>query len=306
MVHRHELSRERFLEVDPMVKGRSSVLVILAILLASIALMGAKSGCNKEVKFSHSFHLDMDFTCDLCHGENEAPSRADHDNCLDCHDFEIQAPDERCLKCHLTPESREPIPTRKPETYRSIEFKHAPHTAEDKVACATCHGKLKGKGTSFNFPLMEQCTSCHLEKGAPLTCSTCHDKIRADRRPDSHTTVWMAEHGRQRLKPDHTCVMCHKDDFCASCHMDMKPRSHTQFWRDREHGLKARYSREKCMACHQEDFCISCHETTPPVSHKPGWGEPTLKHCRVCHLPVESTECFACHKRPPPDIFHQP
>jgi hypothetical protein len=56
-----------------------------------------------------------------------------------------------------------------------VRFTHRRHI-QSGLDCAECHGKVDGMDTAEQVaPLqMGWCVDCHINKGAPITCNTCH------------------------------------------------------------------------------------------------------------------------------------
>ena len=140
---------------------------------------------------------------------------------------------------------------------------------------------------------MSSCSQCHQ---VPNDCSTCHLKTQ----PQSHREIgFLSTHGigdtdaREQPFEETSCSLCHQEDSCVECHHVQMPRSHTNPFRRRLHGVTAEIDRESCRTCHKQNFCTFCHQTTAPVTHRGNWAE---SHCVTCHDPLQSTSCYVCHK----------
>ena len=82
--------------------------------------------------------------------------------------------------------------------------------------------------------------------------------------------------------------------------MEVLPRNHTNYWRQRGHGLTAQLDRMSCATCHRTDACERCHQEVLPRSHRGMWGGGQNTHCLSCHFPVETQgNCVTCHKATP-------
>lgn len=145
-----------------------------------------------------------------------------------------------------------------------------------------------------------------VEKG--VECAACHDDGRTIATPPpGHDLAWEKNHGKliqqKGLKPDSTCLICHNESQCTSCHQQEPPKNHTHYWRLKGHGVSVGMDRSRCTTCHRgADFCERCHSETEPLNHTAAWGAPTNRHCLNCHFPVNSVggqQCFACHRSTP-------
>jgi hypothetical protein len=91
------------------------------------------------------------------------------------------------------------------------------------------------------------------------------------------------------------CVLCHTESTCSACHQVQAPDNHTNYWRERGHGITAMIDRENCQACHEPMSCERCHADVKPRNHVGNWGAPHDTHCLVCHQPLSQEGCVACH-----------
>ncbi len=154
-------------------------------------------------------------------------------------------------------------------------------------------GKGCETGSSYQHP--------PLQKGQ--ACADCHDDGRTtETKPKGHSLDWERVHGQwiqqNGLKSNSTCVICHKESWCTSCHQINKPRNHNEFWKLKGHGLMVGLDRSRCYACHRTDFCERCHANTTPMDHNAAWGPPADRHCLNCHFPLASVgaqRCAVCH-----------
>ena len=304
--------------------ARFSGLILLSLLLAVTVV-----GCKKEqhqLKFNHSFHLDMGLTCDTCHSmENGKVTRPGHDVCSSCHSDQIEAKEvnasnDSCGHCHAFKKEDMVMPEEKPVA--PSPFIHT-EALMNVVQCASCHAQIVNAsglavpkvGPSARHKIMK------FAHGLVLDCSTCHAGMSPNQRPPSHLSGdWKKRHGMHaRLNGTETCTPCHDPvSTCDSCHRTEAPDSHTNFFRLKSHGIEASVNREKCMTCHEVDSCQRCHSTEAPISHRAGWGPPSNRHCFNCHATMGArTGCFVCHSAdlsslhpsappPPPTTFHRP
>ncbi len=119
--------------------------------------------------------------------------------CLDCHEmpppgWDMTYPaEEKCMQCHASIKAEGPAimtlagyyKERKPVPWVQIYkvpdyvyFSHKTHYKKAGIDCEVCHGPVaerdvisKEKPTS-----MAACVDCHKERGARLTCRTCHER----------------------------------------------------------------------------------------------------------------------------------
>src|SRR3972149_2683532 len=76
--------------------------------------------------------------------------------------------------------------------YQDVVFSHENHL-ETEIDCRNCHkGKIEEKKALL--PRMEDCIACHSKTGEKLECSKCHQSIRKDVPPLSHTAEWKTDH----------------------------------------------------------------------------------------------------------------
>lgn len=257
--------------------------------------------------FNHAAHGAANLECSECHapkGKDKTPGLPKLSQCVDCHDEDEE---DKAVVKYLAGIRARPKKSRWVlyNTNAEIRFSHAAHP---KISCKECHGDVaKAKATGpWVVPRMKLCVRCH-EKAAPKQreCAACHTKIRKDVAPADHRGDWKRSHGVKARHGDldtmlsGQCGHCHKRDTCMSCHRQVQPRSHTNFFRIRGHGLEAANDRRSCAACHKQDMCVRCHQSTSPVSHRGNWGSPRNQHCTSCHVPLKSASCALCHKSTP-------
>ncbi|NOY82187.1 MAG: hypothetical protein GXP31_14410 [Kiritimatiellaeota bacterium] len=306
------------------------------LVLLATGLVLAFNGClpkspRSAVPFNHKEHLEnadddqkaLFTNCGRCHNTNE--SGADvlptHKICLECHDFDMDKPDEMCLTCHPLPKAHESAPRGKllvralKDLYAEREKVHKERMGDEvwdhsrlegKVKCKVCHGDvLRGE---YRDPLQ-----FHRNQKVTEKCTACHETNRKEIPPRSHASVqaWKRQHGAQALSRQLPgCETCHQKSFCDDCHKTEKPRNHTAMFRNRGHGFMAAGNRRQCATCHQTDFCESCHRNVEPPNHTAIFKSRT--HCLSCHEQStrRGTRCQVCHTldlnqhttvgRPPP------
>ncbi len=239
-----------------------------------------------DLLFSHKTHSGIaelkagkKTACAACHGkagESEGLSGS------------AVAKMKSCMACH---EKGEPAPA-----------KAAEKPAPAKEAPAAPKEKGKEAEAKKDEPAPKEEPAPAVKTGKEMTaCSFCHSEWRQDVKPAGHKALWRVTHGEEiRFGIDkekmYYCRACHGEDLCVRCHQVEKPRSHTEFFRTRGHGIEAEVSRERCSTCHRQDFCIHCHSDTRPRSHTASWGLAPYRHCNDCHMTMSGTSCGVCHK----------
>jgi hypothetical protein len=199
-----------------------------------------------------------------------------------------------------------------------VKFSHKVHAGDQQLDCSRCHGDV-ATSTAVGPEVrvtMKKCTECHA--GAPgkaggwaNECDVCHKEIRADQKPPSHATDWTREHGRVVRREGGAepanCNVCHTKSACQTCHQTEEPADHTNYWRQRGHGVAVAIDRDRCATCHKSDSCDRCHSDTSPISHTAGWGGPQDRHCLTCHFPLGRNDgCATCHHGTPSHLLATP
>jgi predicted CXXCH cytochrome family protein len=254
---------------------------------------------------NHAVHVARNMDCGDCHdpAETGEPKIPDPETCFECHDEDIaNAPAK--LKTYFESIRQSDGTYRFPAISYSTDLivDHKAHAAGE-IACAKCHGKTGPVGfrrTSV-LDLKKTCMSCHEESGASLACATCHQKIRKDEAPASHSEAYLSAHGAHaprdwRQGDAGLCAMCHEaPESCNECHRQSRPRAHGAAGFGRFHGrdaLDVPFADSKCSMCHEERSCTLCHQREKPRSH-------TASFERRLHgisASVERQSCMTCHK----------
>ena len=283
-------------------------LVCIAVLLGLLMVL---YGCREKtgLKFSHRFHIvEQEATCDQCHvagdeGDYAAPTM---DNCKECHDIDEDNPSEDCLVCHTVDGAKNDYEVKeeaKPKSDADLIFSHDVHA---DFKCETCHQGIAKDRSLASGPKMPLCINCHKAQDGPQECSACHEKIDAEKAPESHQQDWESRHG-QASRLDTSCVYCHTDrqKFCEACHRTQKPRDHTFGWKNSGHGMEASHDRRLCANCHDAGYCVDCHRSQKPVSHhradwmaygrENGHAEAAQRNFRSCNVCHETGQCLQCH-----------
>ena len=151
---------------------------IVALLLLVIALGQAE----QPLPFSHKTHVELGLECQVCHAMPEPgdaatiPATA---TCMGCHDS-VKTESAAIQQLAQAHERAQPIPWKR--VYRVpdfVAFSHKTHVTQGAVACEICHGQVRELDVmrKLKETSMASCVECHTEKGAPNTCTTCHDPM---------------------------------------------------------------------------------------------------------------------------------
>lgn len=289
-----------------------------AVLLAGTVLALIAHGCgstglrlSQASGFSHEPHLERGVPCESCHRASEG-DRAGMPTWGTCHVCHGANPRRESYPFELEIQRYDSSTPFIAEPTAAFDL-HAAHETHERagVPCSACHGDTGEP--SLGAVDAKRCNDCHAERSAPRECATCHQRLRKDVPPPSHAgTGWMQVHG-QEARMGHVsghgnlCELCHAETDCMDCHRVTPPATHTEFFRQRGHGLVALIDREECSTCHQEHFCLACHrEERPRSHHRAGWGGMTSIHCLSCHEPGGQSACEVCHDQSPSHLFATP
>lgn len=132
----------------------------------------------QPIAFSHRLHVtDKQIDCLYCHSTAERSLSAGLpavEKCLGCHDHIIPLHEE-IQKLKAFQRQKRPLPWVR-VTYNPdhVYFPHYRHTLKG-VRCQECHGEVETVDRLRKVTIyMGFCLSCHKERGAPLTCTACH------------------------------------------------------------------------------------------------------------------------------------
>jgi hypothetical protein len=267
-------------------------LIFIISLLLFLSLAWVSDDHEKQIKFSHTFHVkESGIECSTCH-YNALNSKlssddliGDHESCKSCHEEPLAS---NCIFCHIDPDNIQPM--KNPE--REIIFSHSQHTAKS-IECTTCHRGLDEVkyASSANMPAMEDCMNCHTKKNVSKECSACHTDF-AGLIPKNHREgEFRKDHKRQTRigGMDTNCSMCHNESFCQNCHAGIElqrfggkelmtdPSTRTQLKDSPNelklqqvhnlnfkftHGIDAKSKKTDCYSCHEQStFCAECHQS---------------------------------------------
>lgn len=172
--------------------------------------------------------------------------------------------------------------------------------------CVECHGATAHRLDKrlYGVPEMEACTECHPASARDsATCDFCHvpDSKRASNADKTqwratHGPNWQTTHGAGDLS---TCIHCHEQAKCASCHG--VPVPHAPTWL-KEHGSELTDSlRTQCLECHEGSWCSTCHGGVEMPhaaafikTHGPSAKDAGERRCLKCHT---ESGCNECHDR---------
>jgi len=285
---------------------------IVSILLCGFAAAGCALmtvfGTAKPYAFTHRVHAQEGMECGDCHTNWESadePGMPGKAGCVLCHEaIDQEKPPERRIDVLFDGEVYKARHVT--NLIGDVIFSHQKH-ATKPIECSACHQGIAENdvvGPSLALD-MQACEKCHQQQAVPKgnECKTCHQTLDVTTAPASHDTFWKKQHGpTARMHGEDTaddCSMCHEESSCQQCHANEAPENHSDYFRDRAHGLFARMDRQNCAACHRSDSCDACHQDTRPMSHTGSFGGTTSTHCVSCHLPLQDNECATCHKGTP-------
>jgi hypothetical protein len=274
-------------------------LIILALIIASLSVMGMVTAPDINLNFSHKLHVeDVGVECSTCHAAETSTSPTDNllppsETCYTCHDKSTT----KCSICHKDTSNSEVYPHK--STYIA-KFSHNRHISHG-IACSKCHASLiKSEDSSVqHLPGMAVCQSCHKNLDKSDYCYVCHGKGE-QLKPASHRLDWRQAHGAASQLNGDDCKKCHLEKNCMECHqqdnLDRKVHPLNYIY---SHGLAAKAKRDNCYTCHEEqESCQNCHreQLVLPQNHNTaGWANKTNggRHARAAKMDFDN--CLACH-----------
>jgi hypothetical protein len=292
---------------------------ILLVLLTGLACW-VLSGFSQQTDliFSHKFHLqDAGAQCADCH-QPAATSQSPGDNllpamktCYNCHDEK----DTDCKVCHTDPEVAKEVPR---IIGLQAKFAHQVHVKSEQD-CKVCHAGIELQeapaGAQY-IPAENKCRACHgsMDFNEDKTgCLVCHEPDHPFQ-PADHGAAWKKNHGLSAQLNTESCVHCHQNSYCITCHEgDNLDRLTHSLNYEHNHGIDARANKDNCLTCHQESaFCIDCHQRkmVQPRNHAyANWtnaqngglhkrqAEADLDYCLSCHNDAYARNvCIECHR----------
>lgn len=275
--------------------------VIITIL--SIASFGFLMSCDEEMAkytFPHKPHFEQEIDCESCHelADNGSMQMPVFDTCLICHDGQPEV-FSSCDQCHSDPKTleldgdavmshQELFASHIDPVWSDVAMDHEKYIDMGQKACLECHKNVEHTTHSSlaNLPTMDETMVFHDNNELSNDCQACHLELNKLTEPDSHDLGWMRNHGMSKEFGNmQSCLICHEQETCTSCHQTQKPRNHTNMWRRQTHGIQAAFNRESCLECHRNDECTTCHiAAAAPV---PGTQFHTPdSDCMACHSPM--------------------
>lgn len=291
--------------------------VVLGLVLASVAgcmVFDALGEGEQPFAFSHKRHVvDESIDCGDCHlnwDSEDEPGMPALAQCQLCHKkIDAEKPEDRRVTALF--DGKTYRGARASDLPDEVVFSHLKHVTTPE-ACGDCHhGIVENEQVDASVGVtMDDCMRCHAQKQVANECATCHREVGPDWKPGTHAHQWLRLHGKAvRAQGDAVadrCDLCHAQSTCTTCHQDVLPESHNHFFRRRGHGLIARMDRETCAACHRADSCDRCHSEVLPQNHTGQFGMPRNMHCVRCHVPLQASDCFTCHKSTPSHAMATP
>ncbi|MBN2341627.1 MAG: cytochrome c3 family protein [Deltaproteobacteria bacterium] len=241
---------------------------------------------DANIKFSHRAHQKQ--LCENCHRieVDAATVSVSMKTCYECHQAKKNA-STSCRTCHLvTPDGRmkvqfESVKLFPPEWLtgptHGAEWtgNHAETAGRNSAFCANCHlesqcqgchtGRIRPKNihpgdwlqTHGNHSTMDnhRCANCHR---AQSFCLSCHRRAgvspdapsnkRSARPADFHRGAPAAQICRRARTNITSCVSCHSESSCTTCHANINP--HPVGFSHRCKPL-AKHNKRACAKCHQ-------------------------------------------------------
>lgn len=161
--------------------------VLLALAVAGVTLLGlrgrlvARAELEQPIAFSHRLHADeKKIPCQYCHAyarRSPVAGVPSVQTCMGCHSLvAVRKPEIRKLAAYW--QQQEPIPWVKIHNLPDfVYFSHKRHVRAG-LQCQECHGPVEAMEVVHMadvFPQeMGQCLKCHVQRGAPIDCATCH------------------------------------------------------------------------------------------------------------------------------------
>ncbi len=280
---------------------RKETITLNLFLLVGIMMFVAS--CDEEMvkyTFPHQPHHEQEMTCDMCHelDDNGSMAMPVFDTCLTCHEGEAEY-FESCNACHTDPPAQELdgdllvshqnlFQEYMPAGWNDVQMDHEAYIDMDEGNCLACHEEIQNSAHSSlaNLPNMEHTMDFHDEHGLSNECSACHLELNKLTPPASHDQSWDRQHGFAREFQDmDSCLLCHEQETCTTCHQTQKPRNHNNLWRKQTHGIQAAFERDSCLVCHRNDECTTCHVAASPPIPGASFHNPSAD-CMACHAPA--------------------
>ncbi len=239
------------------------------------------------VRMNHALPAHAALRCERCHvGATDSTRAADsllptEASCSPCHESQTDrrtASEGNCGYCHAGYQDGDDVLASAIPTAR-LHFSHQQH-ARAQVGCVSCHDVQGSEmATRAHLPTMQQCRSCHAERGADNECATCHftqpDGRLRTRYPEgvmnppstlagmNHDADFLVRHRWVGADHGDACASCHEESDCADCH-DGRVRDGRVSVHENDylttHPQEARRDNPRCASCHTvQRFCTECH-----------------------------------------------
>lgn len=271
------------------------------------------------IYFNHDYHVRKPdeatgvqgegLRCTFCHekaGDELTAAETDipgHSSCDSCHGEWIDdAPVKECARCHkdLDPTGTSSKAAGLTIPPANIKFAHQSHTKAG-VECTSCHNNVPNKAvaTRDDYPTMDRCVACHLEKQVSVECQTCHLTQPSGRlqtqfasgvlQPNRyhvaavHQGNFLKDHAVPAQRDKAYCQKCHSESDCLQCHdgVGRDARFHPGDFIS-THFMQGKKDDSRCESCHNfQQFCLNCHVKSGVATVGDALNVPTRKTIRV-------------------------
>jgi predicted CXXCH cytochrome family protein len=277
-------------------RRRSAVLLAVCALLALGGTIGSiVLRADRTPQFPHELHARLFPLCTGCHEGVETGDRA-----------AFYPSPQLCQNCHDGVDMATVEWTGPREHVTNLVFEHTIHQSQvmgvegQPLECEQCHTQAgQQQRMVIERANPATCLSCHAHEATDhyvdANCQTCHvsfvrselppQRLPGLPLPDDHRVPgFLAEaHGPQAQANITRCSVCHTQERCTSCHVDLDnapeilaipaapatwelpayavqyplPPSHLSRQWTEQHGPLA--SRAQCATCHVREDCTACH-----------------------------------------------
>lgn len=278
------------------------MLAVMLLCSAYAAFSGNQSDPRSQLNFNHMFHVEeVGAACEDCHIVAASSHHADDNlypgmaQCAECHDVEDKS---QCTTCHSNPDNV----VEASGVHDNYDFFEHSHHVDAGVNCEECHAEVM-KSTQWtsdlkSFPLMDDCISCHREKGQTLECASCHQGNHPQPGDEAFQN-WTRTHGLEAAFNPEKFQSYFELGYCEDCHqgLNLKGEVHQTGWLF-VHGDEAAFGGD-CFVCHEDRAnCSSCHRAMLPVPHL--LGDPSFANEETGGTHKEDAEafleaCITCH-----------
>lgn len=260
----------------------------------------AESDRSGWFDFYHQGHSDnVSLSCEDCHSsasrQGKVPVAA---ACSECHSESFS---EAAIK---SSSSRRGVST----VDGWFGFIHETHM-ENVDSCADCHV------ASVVKPPKNICADCHEEGFVASVADPLSERLVST----GHGPAWVKRHGEFATIKGVSCMECHTEETCVSCHTgdkafefdDSSLSPHPSSFM-LKHPFAAKAKGDTCNACHEESSCNDCHDSfgrtkLKSASHRRSWSSIEAGFTGVAHEKFPSSSCSTCHVRAvlPTDKWHR-